>query len=67
LRRIIEEHAHPCVKADIRQLVNVFVGIFEKHKLLFSFQICVKLEQDAGRVSQEEVDFFIKVKPKSVL
>lgn len=36
-------------------------GIFEKHKLLFSFQIAIKLEQDLDHVSQEELDFFIKV------
>jgi len=36
-------------------------GIFEKHKLLFSFQITIKLEQDLGHVTQEELDFFIKV------
>lgn len=36
-------------------------GIFEKHKLLYSFQMTVKLEQHAGNVSQQEVDFFIKV------
>ncbi|CAH1993535.1 unnamed protein product [Acanthoscelides obtectus] len=35
-------------------------GIFEKHKLLFSFQMTVKLEQNMGRVSQLELDFFIK-------
>lgn len=35
-------------------------GIFEKHKLLFSFQITIKLEQDMKNVSQEELDFFIK-------
>ncbi|XP_012151823.2 dynein heavy chain at 89D [Megachile rotundata] len=35
-------------------------GIFERHKLLFSFQICVKLEKDLGHVSQQELDFFIK-------
>ncbi|XP_076108254.1 dynein axonemal heavy chain 10-like isoform X2 [Mytilus galloprovincialis] len=35
-------------------------GIFEKHKLLFSFQIAIKLEQDQGNVTQEELDFFIK-------
>ncbi|XP_060580911.1 dynein axonemal heavy chain 10-like isoform X1 [Ruditapes philippinarum] len=35
-------------------------GIFEKHKLLFSFQICIKLEQDLQHVQQDEVDFFIK-------
>jgi len=36
-------------------------GIFEKHKLLFSFQITVKLEMDLGHVRQDELDFFIKV------
>ncbi|XP_064612357.1 LOW QUALITY PROTEIN: dynein axonemal heavy chain 10-like [Liolophura sinensis] len=35
-------------------------GIFEKHKLLFSFQITIKLEQDQSKVTQEELDFFIK-------
>ena len=35
-------------------------GIFEKHKLLFSFQITIKLEQDRKNVTQEELDFFIK-------
>lgn len=38
------------------------IGIFEKHKLLFSFQITVKLEQDRKNVTQEELDFFIKVR-----
>ena len=37
-------------------------GTFEKHKLLFSFQITIKLEQDESRVTQEELDFFIKVR-----
>ena len=36
-------------------------GIFERHKLLFSFQITIKLEQDSGTTTQEELDFFIKV------
>lgn len=35
-------------------------GIFEKHKLLFSFQITIKLEQDQSHVTQEELDFYIK-------
>ncbi|KAK3083644.1 hypothetical protein FSP39_000711 [Pinctada imbricata] len=35
-------------------------GIFEKHKLLFSFQITIKLEQDLQHVKQDELDFFIK-------
>ncbi|KAF7265371.1 hypothetical protein GWI33_021219 [Rhynchophorus ferrugineus] len=35
-------------------------GIFEKHKLLFSFQMTVKLEENTGAVTQAELDFFIK-------
>lgn len=35
-------------------------GIFEKHKLLFSFVITIKLEQDRSNVTQDELDFFIK-------
>ncbi|KZC13452.1 Dynein heavy chain 10, axonemal [Dufourea novaeangliae] len=35
-------------------------GIFERHKLLFSFQICTRLEQSMENVSQKELDFFIK-------
>lgn len=37
-------------------------GIFERHKLLFSFQITIKLEQDMSNVNQDELDFFIKVR-----
>jgi len=36
-------------------------GIFEKHKLLYSFQITLKLEMDLAKLRQEELDFFIKV------
>lgn len=35
-------------------------GIFERHKLLFSLQITIKIQLDVGNVKQEEVDFFIK-------
>lgn len=35
-------------------------GIFEKHKLLFSFQMTTKLQISDGSLSQLEVDFFIK-------
>ncbi|XP_031362138.1 dynein axonemal heavy chain 10 [Lonchura striata] len=35
-------------------------GLFEKHKLLFSFDMTVKIEQAEGRVPQEEFDFFLK-------
>ncbi|KAH8871924.1 Dynein heavy chain 10, axonemal [Schistosoma japonicum] len=35
-------------------------GIFEKHKLLFSFQITSKLEINLGNLTTDEMDFFIK-------
>ncbi|XP_034494845.1 dynein heavy chain 10, axonemal isoform X4 [Ailuropoda melanoleuca] len=35
-------------------------GLFERHKLLFSFNMTIKIEQAEGRVSQEELDFFLK-------
>ncbi|XP_063540762.1 dynein axonemal heavy chain 10 [Cydia strobilella] len=35
-------------------------GIFERHKLLFSFQMDIKVEQSEDNVSQAELDFFIK-------
>nr|XP_061842332.1 dynein axonemal heavy chain 10-like isoform X1 [Nerophis lumbriciformis] len=35
-------------------------GLFEKHKLLFSFNMTIKIEQAEGRVPQEELEFFIK-------
>ncbi|XP_014779882.1 dynein axonemal heavy chain 10 isoform X2 [Octopus bimaculoides] len=35
-------------------------GIFEKHKLLFAFQITIKLEQDLSKIHQEELEFFLK-------
>lgn len=35
-------------------------GIFERHKLLFSFQMTTKLQQAEGKLKQEELDFFIK-------
>ncbi|XP_072207474.1 dynein axonemal heavy chain 10 [Excalfactoria chinensis] len=35
-------------------------GLFEKHKLLFSFNMTVKIEQTDDRVPREELDFFLK-------
>lgn len=38
----------------------LFVGLFESHKLLFSFNMTIKIEQAEERVPQEELEFFIK-------
>ncbi|XP_069379878.1 dynein axonemal heavy chain 10 isoform X1 [Paralichthys olivaceus] len=35
-------------------------GLFERHKLLFSFNMTIKIEQAEGRALQEELEFFIK-------
>ncbi|KAK9522770.1 hypothetical protein VZT92_019216 [Zoarces viviparus] len=34
-------------------------GLFERHKLLFSFNMTIKIEQTEGRSPQEELEFFI--------
>jgi dynein heavy chain len=35
-------------------------GLFERHKLLLSFQMCVKTMQLEGKVNQEEYNFFLR-------
>lgn len=35
-------------------------GLFERHKLLFSFNLTIKIGQPEGRAPQEELDFFLK-------
>jgi dynein heavy chain len=35
-------------------------GLFEKHKLLFSFQMTIKIMQADDNLKQEELDFFVK-------
>uniref|UniRef100_UPI00398F6830 dynein axonemal heavy chain 10 isoform X2 n=1 Tax=Pristiophorus japonicus TaxID=55135 RepID=UPI00398F6830 len=35
-------------------------GLFERHKLLFSFNMTIKIEQAELRIPQEELEFFLK-------
>ncbi|XP_053509735.1 dynein axonemal heavy chain 10 isoform X2 [Ictalurus furcatus] len=35
-------------------------GLFERHKLLFSFNMTIKIEQAEDRAPQEELEFFLK-------
>ena len=35
-------------------------GLFERHKLLFSFQICVKILEEVGKLNLEEYLFFLR-------
>ncbi|XP_065190514.1 dynein axonemal heavy chain 10-like [Sycon ciliatum] len=44
--------------------INVYnyacTGLFEEHKLLFSFQMTIKLDEASGEMKQDELDFFVK-------
>ena len=35
-------------------------GLFEKHKMLFSFQMCSKIMEAAGKLNMEEYNFFLR-------
>nr|XP_020476144.1 LOW QUALITY PROTEIN: dynein heavy chain 2, axonemal [Monopterus albus] len=35
-------------------------GLFEVHKLLFSFQICAKIQEAAGKLNMDEYSFFLR-------
>uniref|UniRef100_A0A3Q0KTZ4 Dynein axonemal heavy chain 2 n=1 Tax=Schistosoma mansoni TaxID=6183 RepID=A0A3Q0KTZ4_SCHMA len=35
-------------------------GLFERHKLLFSFHICLKILESAGKVNEDEYNFFLR-------
>ncbi|KAJ3299892.1 Dynein heavy chain 10, axonemal [Borealophlyctis nickersoniae] len=35
-------------------------GLFEKHKLMFSFQMCIKLMEAEGQIDPVELNFFLK-------
>ena len=39
---------------------NTCRGLFEKHKLLFSFQMTIRLLQNAGSIPTDEYDLFLK-------
>lgn len=53
----------PCGRASVLKCsphLCLSTGLFERHKLLFSFNMTIKIEQAEGRVPQEELDFFLK-------
>ena len=35
-------------------------GLFEKHKLLFSFQMCAKILEASGKLNLDEYNFFLR-------
>ena len=40
--------------------LTVPLGLFEVHKLLFSFQMTIKIQEVESSLNREELDFFIK-------
>lgn len=40
--------------------LNVSRGLFEKHKLIFSFLLSIAVEKQEGRVTSAEVEFFLR-------
>ncbi|KAL7391500.1 hypothetical protein ABVT39_010104 [Epinephelus coioides] len=60
---------HSDLQQRLRNIMNTLTysvynygctGLFERHKLLFSFNMTIKIEQAEGRSPQEELEFFIK-------
>ena len=39
---------------------NTCRGLFEKHKLLFSFQMCIRIMESERRINKEEYKFFLR-------
>ncbi|XP_043285223.1 dynein axonemal heavy chain 10 [Venturia canescens] len=59
----------PALVKRLRNIINTLTknvyeygctGIFEKHKLLYSFQICTRIEETIEGLNQAQLDFFIK-------
>lgn len=42
------------------ELLFKLLGLFERHKLLFSFQMTIKIMEADGKLNPEELDFFLK-------
>ena len=40
----------------------MYVGLFEQHKLLFSFSMTVKIQEVEDSLNRDELDFFMKVR-----
>ncbi|XP_078713472.1 dynein axonemal heavy chain 10 [Lampetra fluviatilis] len=66
LRKSLPDTALPKRLVNITDTLthNVYnygcTGLFEKHKLLFSLNMAIRLEQAEERVPQSELDFFLK-------
>uniref|UniRef100_A0A7S0KGL4 Dynein-1, subspecies f n=1 Tax=Micromonas pusilla TaxID=38833 RepID=A0A7S0KGL4_MICPS len=57
------------LEGRLRNIVNALtydvynftcLGLFEKHKLMLSFQMTIKLEEGEDRLNRQQLDFFLK-------
>ena len=46
---------------DLPVLSPWLSGLFEQHKLLFSFSMTVKIQEVESSLNRDELDFFMKV------
>ena len=46
-----------CIHACCRYACR---GLFERHKLLFSFHMCAKILEAAGKLNVDEYNFFLR-------
>ena len=53
IEKLNDYHTYAVYKSTCRAL-------FEAHKLLFSFQMCVKILEAAGKLNMDEYQFFLK-------
>ncbi|XP_067910594.1 dynein axonemal heavy chain 10 isoform X6 [Heterodontus francisci] len=58
---VLQKRLRNIMKALTLNMYNYgCTGLFERHKLLFSFNMTIKIEQAEQRIPQEELEFFLK-------
>ncbi|GCB81414.1 hypothetical protein scyTo_0021835, partial [Scyliorhinus torazame] len=58
---VLQKRLRNIMKALTLNMYNYgCTGLFERHKLLFSFNMTMKIEQAEQRIPQEELEFFLK-------
>eukprot|EP00698_Gefionella_okellyi_P021811 TRINITY_DN713_c0_g5_i1.p1 TRINITY_DN713_c0_g5~~TRINITY_DN713_c0_g5_i1.p1 ORF type:complete len:2528 (-),score=851.46 TRINITY_DN713_c0_g5_i1:18-6647(-) len=53
IRFLINQHTQNVYRMTCR-------GLFERHKLLFAFEMCIKINQAAKKINEEEYNFFLR-------
>lgn len=67
-RSVLLEKRLQFLKASFTRNLHSSVcrSLFEKHKLLYSFLLCIKILMDVRQITQEEVDFFVSSDAKDL-